>query len=76
MGVLFAIERNNGFKFASLSPSLAYLVRTGESVVFYMESNHRVRLGQHYGSVRTVVHTLQHYNVAPRLVQHGLLLGV
>ena len=76
MGVLFAIERNNGFKFASLSPSLAYLVRTGKSVAFYMESNHWVRLGQHYGSVRTMVHTLQHHNVAPRLVQHGLLLGV
>lgn len=74
MGVLFAIERNNGYKFSSLSETLASLVcpalvRGGRSLINFCT------IGRFIWNIPEVVYTIQHQYAAFGIIQYGLSLG-
>lgn len=67
MGVLIAIERNSGYRFASISPALVSLVRplrTCEGLQMMYRAS-----GQHARLLSSLVHTVQFHNATPRFVQ-------
>lgn len=74
IGLLFANELCDGYRFAHLSPALGFLVRVctcGWTSTDVDLSGRRV--GQ--GHPAAVAHQLEHHHAPPRLVQYGPLLG-
>lgn len=74
MGVLFANERNEGYRFSSLSPSLEFLV-----LAFELLSHHQSLIrpaGLFPRSISSLVHPFQHHYAPTCVVQHGLPLGL